>query len=304
MRASWWVLLALSAFLVVSCAGGQQISTENMPPNPAESPAQQPAAQEESQPSTQRGATTSLIMGDVVRPLPQTHSGPFPSFGFTVGLGQLSQTRAVASKNYCEGAAGSVIPPLALTECGAGIVTLPMSALRGLTDAVAGPGDSRYDRHITLIGLQQYWVRQHRDNLCWAAALETSRAFLHLYHLPQESMPQFVANECKSLPSQPEGADAYQIGFIITKMMRTFDGPAVRPHFCRDTRCMIEAISRQRPVIILNSSHAVLVQGMDYETDGRTIVVRDYRILDPDGDGQIESKPALAYCRADAIITF
>jgi hypothetical protein len=296
------ILGTLCVFLVAGCVGGNQLSSQDQSSAQNEPPAQnRPSAESDSQNSAQRKATSDLVLGDIIQPLPQSNSGPFPSFGFKIGLNQLSQTRAVSSKYYCEGAAGSLIPPLAFTECGSGIATLPIAALR---NAIAGPGESQYDRHLTLQGLERFWVRQKRDNLCWAAALESSRAFLRLRHLPQESIPQFVANECKSLPSQPEGADAYQIGYTITKMMNTYDKGMVAPHFCTDTRCIVEAIGRQRPVIILSSSHAVLVQGIDYETDGRTIVLRKYRILDPAGDGQVESKPALTYCRADAFITF
>jgi hypothetical protein len=256
------------------------------------------------QPSNQSEAASALVLNGLVRPLPQSTNGPFPSFGFSVGVNQLSQTTAVSSKNYCEGAAGSVIPPLAFVECGAGITTLPIDALRNITDAIAGPGDSSYDRHVSLQGLETYWVQQKADNLCWAAALETARAFLHLHHVAQQSIPDVVANECKTLRTQKEGADAYQIGFIITKMMNLYDNRIVNPHFCNETRCIVEAISHQRPVIILNASHAVLVQGVDYETDGNVIAVRNYRILDPAGDGRVETKSKLELCRADAVITF
>jgi hypothetical protein len=299
------VLVLLCSCVVGSCAGNSPLPTHNDPSALNQSSNQNEASTEsESQASARAKATSDLISGDIIRPLPQTNSGPFSSLDFSIGLPQLSQTRAVGSKHYCEGAAGSVIPPLAITECGGGLVLLPITTLRNVTDAIAGPADSRNDRHVSLIGLERYWVPQKQDNLCWAAALETSRAFLHLHHLAQESIPEFVANECKSLASQPDGADAYQISYVILKMMNTYDGGAVRPRFCTSTRCMVDAISHQRPVIILNSSHAVLVQGIDYETDGTTIVIRNYRILDPAGDGQVESKPALIYCRADAIITF
>lgn len=211
----------------------------------------------------------------------------------TFGLPVMGETNFVAAGSSCEGAAGSVLPPLASKQCASGLVLGPLRALEDMT------GVPR--RTVALPGLERFWVRQKTDNLCWAAAFETARAFLHLQHISHEEMPNIVANECPKLISQREGAEIYQIAFAIAKINRVYDNNRLIPHACSSERCIIESIARGRPVMILKSSHAVLIQAVEIASGTADIIAR-YRILDPAGNGNIETRDPLDLCTADAII--
>jgi hypothetical protein len=237
-------------------------------------------------------AARTLIGGGLVKQLPAP--GPFPSFAIEIGPNVAGHTDFVSTATTCEGAAGSVIPPLAFAQCTAGYVLAP---LRAAADAVGAPAG----RTLTLPGLERFWIHQKEANLCWAAAFETARGYLHLKYVPHTEMPKMVEQDCPKLRDQQRGASLYQIAYTILKINRTYDAGRLAPHTCDNDACIIQSISRGRPVILLRSSHAVLLQSVEI-AGGTTDMIRRYWILDPLGNGKPEVKEPAEICTSDAII--
>jgi hypothetical protein len=66
--------------------------------------------------------------------------------------------------------------------------------------------------------------------------------------------------------------------------------------------------SQQRPVMVLKSSHAVLIQAIQIDPQSRPTnyggMISRYWILDPAGSGKPEPREPAEICVADAIIAF
>lgn len=163
--------------------------------------------------------------------------------------------------------------------------------------------------HIFLRGIEQYWVHQSVDNDCWAATLETARRFLHLPYVSQDQIREIADRLCQQLHHQRFGASTYQIVYAISKL-HSSDGEvtSVHPHFCNSFACIVNSLTGQQPIIMLNSGHAVLVVGADYYSgtaNGQSIVrYGTFYILDPAGNGNVKAKSLFSLCRADAFIAY
>jgi Papain-like cysteine protease AvrRpt2 len=239
-------------------------------------------------------ATAGVIGGGLLRFKPVSQWGsnePIAVFGLPV----MGETTFISTEAACQGAAGSVLPPLGFMQCSTGLVMTPLWTAARAVGSPAG-------RTIALPGLEAAWVAQKQDNLCWAATLETVRRYLNLTNIPHLDMSRMVANECPTLPSQ-KGADLYQIAFVIAKFNKLYDGNRLTPHACSTEACIIQALQRRRPVIALKASHAILVQGVEI-AGGTADMISKWRILDPAGDGRIEERDPLEMCTADAFIAF
>jgi hypothetical protein len=243
----------------------------------------------------------------IAKGIVQAGPGPNPgSFRIQFGINQLSYTNYANSRQFCEGAIGSVIPPLSVDCVGTALAT-PLVVLQKL--AMIGKPDPG-QHHIYLDGIERFWRPQSEPNDCWAAALETARRYLHYHDVSQEEMVDSARKICPRLENQKGGADAYQIATAITTLLKKYDQPLTSPHFCQGTRDVILSLAAGHPVIMLRSGHAVLVVGVDYTTDvarddnGPIPVVEDVFILDPAGNGQVEKWTPLSFCKADAFLAY
>jgi hypothetical protein len=222
-------------------------------------------------------------------------SNPNQPFLSGASLGSLGETHFVlTSDKPCDGAAGSVLPPIAITSCSSGAVLGPLWVLEDVTTGFAG-------RTLALRGLERFHVHQEQDNLCWAAALETARQFLNLRHIAHQQMSNIVAQDCPKLSRQNIGAEMFQIAYTIAKINRDYDGNKLHPHSCSTEKCIVDAIAQGRPVIALIRAHAVLIQAIEIGS-GTTDMIRRYYILDPAKDGRIETREALEMCTAAGFI--
>jgi hypothetical protein len=226
-------------------------------------------------------------------------------FRTSFGLKYLSKTQVVSSQSYCEGAAGSVIPPMAVKECvesGISAFFRPLDELQLL-----GSGASYPENHIYLSGIERFWVPQSKSNDCWAAALETARRYLNLRYVSQDELIESTQRLCPRLADQAAGADTYQITFAIAAILSRYDIGLANPHFCDNGECIVASLSRNRPVIMLRSGHAVLVVGADFLVGTHPyylVVIKNLKILDPAGSGEIEDRSAFNLCSADAFIAY
>jgi hypothetical protein len=241
-------------------------------------------------------ATGTLIPLGVVQVNPANILSTDPRQPFLTGanLASLGETHNVLSEKPCDGAAGSLLPPLAITQCSTGAVLGPVWMLEDITTGFTG-------RTIALRGLEQHFVHQEQDNLCWAAALETARSFLGLSHISHLELVNVVANDCPKLASQSTGAEMFQIAYTVAKINRDYDRNKLNPHWCSDERCIVQSMARNRPVIALISSHAVLIQAIEIAS-GTPDSIRRYYILDPAKDGRVEPREALDMCRAAGFV--
>lgn len=255
-------------------------------------------------PADRQAATAQLLASSFVRIKPLSELGSNQPLA-TFGPGYLEQTNAVRSSQACEGVAGSVIPPMALRECAAGLIHAPFSAIQAGIKAIepAAKSMSPYARHVELSGLERFWIPQDANNTCWAAALAIALRYLR-QPTSQAEIVSSVSSECPKLRGQTEGAEAYQILIGIGKSAQR-GGWANRPgFFCNEAKCIVDGIRRGRPVLVLNSSHVVLVQGVDYELYQGSVLANQYTIVDPDpkSEGKLQSKGPLELCTADAVI--
>lgn len=253
-------------------------------------------------------ATATLIPTGIIQINPANILSTNPSEPFLSGfsLQSLGETHFVLTDKPCDGAAGSLLPPIAITACTSSVVLSPLwvfgdtyNAIREQMIGAAAP--ELFGRTISLPGLEQFFVHQEQDNLCWAAALETARKYLKLHYLPQTEMINLVAGECTALQKQTVGAEMFQIAYTIAKINRVYDGDRLKPQWCSTERCIINTISRRRPVIALIASHAVLIQAIEVDI-GATDTIKRYYILDPAKDGKIERKEAIEMCTAAGFI--
>ena len=141
-----------------------------------------------------------------------------------------------------------------------------------------------------------------------------ARDFLHLKPLSQSDILSISQKQC---PKLNVAADMYQIIYSIELLGREYDTGAINPYFCDEPKCLVNALKRQRPIIILQSGHAVLLIGMDYDDgliypEGVAIpstayvdVVHPvtYYVMDPaDKQNKVRKISRLKACTADAFI--
>jgi hypothetical protein len=255
-------------------------------------------------------------------------------------------THVVDGADECSGAAGSIEPPLSTVVC---VPSAMASPVETAVDVLFAPWNAAFGHPaptpgnlVSLDGLERFWVRQSSDNTCWAAALETARAFLGLQPVIQEELYEMVAGSCPVITEQKKGASMYQIVLAIRQLSRRYDGNKVDPHFCNDIACVLIALQKKRPVLALNAGHVILIAGM-WSTVDKTKMVSapsesllgtnnsasrnaapyssmyptasnitrvtypnvipfKFLILDPAGDGHLEEKHPLEICGSDAFI--
>ncbi len=256
-----------------------------------------------SNPTDTKEATDKIIGQGFARsvPAPNTAIGT----GLLVGPGLLFPTQVVQGKQSCEGAIGSILPPLS-GQCAISAFSVPMFALERTRALMSGK--SFNENHVYLSGIDNFWVGQNKDNDCWAAALETARDFLHLHHVSQDYMIDATQRICPRLHTQPGGAEAYQIAYAISSLLSQYDKAHTNPHFCSDERCMVQSLASGHPIIILLSGHAVLLIGMDYVIgNSRDEPIIDHLfILDPDPSSgrDVKTWTSFSLCKADALLSY
>jgi hypothetical protein len=240
--------------------------------------------------SNQNEATAGTLGKAIFDPVPKSFDG-----GKSSGqLGGIWVTHFVPAKG-CEGDAGSVIPPLSI-NCGVRAVFEP---LQFLASAVEGQAPSRT---IALIGLENYFVYQQETQLCWAAALATARAYLHLKNIPFNQIRGVMSKECPMLAVGTGRAQTFQILYTAGSLSYHQDGINETEYFCSTEPCLVKAIEHGRPIIVLKHSHAVLIQALEIEY-GTTDLIHKYHILDPaEKDRQIKIVDPLEMCNVDAFL--
>lgn len=245
--------------------------------------------------TTQREADAQVGAGGFVqfKDLSQLGSRePLVRFGLPLG----GRTTVASAREPCNGSAGSVLPPLAFTQCGSSVLLAPLHVLESAAGGVPG-------LTIAVPGLQNYWVQQGEDYLCWAAAYETVRSYLHLTHIDFRSMPNAVAGECPQLQRTNVGASAFQIAYAINRISRQLDAAPLAPHFCASEQCIVASLSRHRPVIALKGNHAVLIAAV--ETIQNSQYIQKYWLLDPAAaSSAYRVADPLEMCTTDVFIAF
>jgi len=238
----------------------------------------------------------------------QSFSSPQPAV-VTYGriTSQLAATQVVNSRVPCEGAAGSVMLPLGV-YC-LDTLMAPMLPIGELFSSL-GIAPPLHAYHVYLSGVAQYFVHQSEPNDCWAAALTTTRDFLHLPHITQTTLLSSAAKFCPLLPTQNRGADAYQIIYTIKHVLLRYDESRTSPHFCINPPCLIASLVQGHPIILLGNDHTVLLVGVDYvlspskSTPTPTITLQRLYLLDPAGNGLVETSLPAILCRVDVAIAY
>jgi hypothetical protein len=211
------------------------------------------------------------------------------------------QPRIVYAQDRCQGSAGSIFPPLLLNGGFASTLMLPINMIADLENAIQGTSD---ESHVSFPGVERYWVQQNRINDCWAAVLEMARQWNGFYHISQQQILAFAAEHCPEIAAQQEGADTYQIMYVIAGLQRTYGDALQLESFCNTEDCIVDALKRSNPVIMLRSGHATLIVGADYENFSPSVEIRSLEILDPAGDRTIQVKSIFAISKADAFIVY
>lgn len=258
-------------------------------------------------PVDKEAATNQLIGEGILLPGPPDQYGMPSKFYF--GPGILTRTSAIQSQKPCEGAIGSILPPLSLDQCVAGVLTLPLLGLQKVATALSYGANDPNEHHVYLTGIEQYWVHQTQNNDCWAATLETARDYLHLRHVSQTELIDSARQVCPMLNTQSHGAEAYQIAYSIASTLRGYDFSRTDPHICGDISCIITALTQGQPVIMLGGGHAVLLVGMDYDVAGTgpnpAVVVEQMFVLDPAAEQPVVSKwSTFSFCKIDVFIAY
>lgn len=251
-------------------------------------------------PSNRAEAISKIKIGTIVQYDKATQSVGFLDM-------KPNSTKFLNAKSACEGAVGSVIPPLALEGCTTGLVNSIFLPLKKLAEALPGPGNNPYQHEVSLANAEHYWRKQEEENDCWAASLESARDFLHLRHKSQKQIVALAAQECPSMRDASSGsskrADAYQIVYAIAMLQSMLDRERIKPHFCDDEKCVIVALGNQRPVIMLKSGHAFLLTSVSYvyvppEAYAQDPVLSRIHISIGGKDVAQSTKPAIDYAYA------
>lgn len=180
-----------------------------------------------------------------------------------IGAPGPGSTKVVRSEKRCEGAAGSILPPLAFEEGIKGSIQTLFTPLTAAAEAVSTE-KSAYDRSIFLDGIEKHFVQQRNEVTCWAAAMQTLRAYLNLKKLNQMEIVKFIEPDCPALKSQEKGATTFQVLYAAAKLQDKYDKEKVNTGLCQDSMCLIQAITNKRPVLMFKSNHVFLLVGIDY----------------------------------------
>lgn len=262
-----------------------------------------------STPSDRGGAQSQVILGGLVKITPTNSNDPNARYQTEIGLSTLGNTQVVKASQSCEGAVGSIIPPISFVGCGGALTSLPLNLLEDFTNWIAGSKDTA-ETHLLLDDAEQYLIQQSNQNDCWAATIEMARAFLKLPRVSQEDILSLSDKYCPLIKTQPYGADAFQIIHMILKIAQAYDGHGPDSHFCNDYQCIVRSLEKSHPVIMLESGHAVLIVGIDYFADpavthGQFIVSpKRFYILDPMDKAGVKTWTPLSVCHADVFISY
>jgi len=251
-------------------------------------------------PANREEAISQVIAKGILRP------GSTPGT-LLFGPGILTQGSVAESTKPCEGAIGSIFPPFSLTQCVTYGLTAPLNLLGDVALAMKGATPPR--GHVYLTGIEKFWVPQSEKNNCWAAVLETARKYLGLHYVSQDDLLESAQKICPGLKQQP-GADAYQIVSAIRYRLQQHDQSRLTPGVCFDIQCVVGRLQNRRPVIMLGAGHAVLLVGLDFRIApgargaGPAILVERMFILDPNGNGQVETWSTFAFCKIDTFMYY
>lgn len=240
------------------------------------------------------GPISQVIMGGFLRP---------ENGNLYFGPGLLSLQDVVRGTKPCEGASGSILPPLAVNQCVGDILASILPSFQGI--------DNNPDQnHLYLTGIERYFVHQSQENDCWAATIQMARDYLHYTPVSQEELINASQRACPNLSAQSNGADAYQIAFSVASTLKQYDQSRTIPHFCPNIQCIVSSLQKGHPIIVLGEGHAVLMIGMDFVVlppgkHGPIFVVQHIYVLDPANEyAQVEKWSPFTFCKADAFISY
>jgi Papain-like cysteine protease AvrRpt2 len=255
-------------------------------------------------PANKEEARNQVIAQGILSP------GPRPGT-LIFGPALLSQGHVAISRKACEGSIGSILPPLAFTQCVANVIGQPFMLIDRIKAAVNGIQDpyAQQRHHVYLTGIEKYFVQQSKEYDCWAATLEMARRYLHLYYVSQDDLLESGQKACPGLSAQ-KGAEAYQIVYVIISKLYRYDQSRTTPAICFNVQCIVDYLARGHPIIMLGSGHAVLLVGMDYMTipnqngSQPIIFVERMFVLDPIGNGQVETWSDFTLCKEDVFMVY
>ena len=221
---------------------------------------------------------------------------------FSFGLPYLTATQLKQDNSTCDGAAGSVAPPLT-SECMAYAAVAPALEPMRLLQTVLGGKD--HTQEVDLPGIQHVWIGQSRPNDCWAATLQMARDYLGLPHVEQNQILASGAQFCPAITQQGQGADLFQIIYVSRRLFRTTDSARTLGQVCSNSTCIVSSLTKGHPVIMLKDGHATLIIGADYDTASAQVHIARIRILDPDDQvATIKTIPFYQLCSADAFLAY
>jgi hypothetical protein len=214
--------------------------------------------------------------------------------------GHVFQPRVVHAEALCEGSAGSLLPPLSISGCAGAVLAKPIDALEGVFDALHIPSSRR---HIMLNGIEEFWVQQSNGDNCWAAVLETARAYHHLQNVPQDKIRELVTGYCPNIMGRNKRPDVYQIQVAMALLAERYGDVKSSVVMCGNPDCILKSLQSGSPVIMLENKHAVLIVGEDY-IPGNPSTPKNFKILDPQNNRKLEDRSLLDVCRADAFMSY
>jgi hypothetical protein len=249
----------------------------------------------EDPPKNSGEAENANILKGLVDPHPLSFNDPV-----LAQPGHVFEPRAVHAQGVCQGSAGSLLPPLSISGCALAILTKPVDALENVFDALHVPS-ARH--HILLNGIQQFWVHQSNGDNCWAAVLETARAYHHLPYVSQDQIRDMVGRYCPDISGQGDRPDVYQIQVAMALLWQRYGDTKSGVTMCGNPDCILKSLQSGMPVVMMKKGHAVLIVGEDYFA-GNPSTPKNFKVLDPQHEGKIEDSSLLDVCRADAFIPY
>jgi hypothetical protein len=214
--------------------------------------------------------------------------------------GHVFDPRVVHAEGKCQGSAGSLLPPLSINGCAFAVLIKPVDALEGALDALHVPSARR---QLILSGIEQYWVHQSNGDDCWAAVLETARAYHHLQHVSQDQIRDLVAGYCPDISTQSNRPGVYQIQVAMALLWQRYGDTKSGITMCGNPDCILKSLQRGMPVVMLKKGHASLIVGEDF-FPGNPPSPKNFKVLDPEHFGKIEDRSLLDVCNADAFIPY
>ena len=148
-------------------------------------------------PQSHEEATGQLALKGIIRPVPNTADQ------FVFGPSLLMETSVTDAAGICNGAMGSILPPLSRDVPSAALV-VPFEAVRD----VLGSDHDPSKKEVSLEGIERSWVRQSDPSGC--EVLWKRREILHLHRVSQKEIQALVSKECKQLQTQ-KGAEAFRV---------------------------------------------------------------------------------------------